>query len=85
LFDRDCLSFDTHRLRTESRLQSLDLHTNNIELDTTFLVLDLLRYVGGGLCTLSMQIDETNPDEGYDPNRQVDLEIGKLAAVCHHL
>jgi hypothetical protein len=68
-FDRDSFELDnvTQPYR-ECRLQSLVLHISRIELDT--LVLELVRYVGGGLRSLSMQLGKTNPHQAYDPNHR---------------
>jgi hypothetical protein len=81
-FDRDSSQLGTPTSR-DCRLQSLKLHIASIELDT--LVLGLLKHVGSGLRTLSMELDETLTDEYYDPNRRADLDLGKLAAVCPRL
>lgn len=69
--------------QTECRLRSLGLHMGRIELDT--LVLDLLRFIGGDLRTLSIQLDESNPDEEYDTAHVADIDLCVLAAVCPKL
>jgi hypothetical protein len=80
-FDRDPFELDTQPFR-ECRLRSLYLYMDEMEWDA--LVLELLRYVGGGLLTLSIAIDRANSFEFYDPLLS-DLDLSELAVVCPHL
>jgi hypothetical protein len=81
-FDRDSLEFDTQTFR-DCPLQWLELCISEIGLHT--LVLELLRYVGGGLRTLLIKLDQTDVDEDYGPNIPADLDLGELACACPHL